>query len=142
MLLPTCKAKCHRRADIACTAALQPDHAVAVPPLVTLCTSSLCAAGNVEMLVRGSLPGSHWDWQAGADFSYSKWEGEDAGSSEAAPSSTPGSDEDAAGSGDEVAEGQPAPQGDPTSEGDPTMHPHASSRPGAPLGADNHVHPG
>ena len=28
--------------------------------------------------MRGKLPGSHWDWQSGADFQFSKWQTEDA----------------------------------------------------------------
>ena len=82
------------------------------------------------MLVRGELPGSHWDWQAGADFRYSKWEGEDAGGSEAPACS---SAEDAAGSGDEAAEEQHATFGAFTPPRDPLFHSHASSRPGEVL---------
>ena len=35
-------------------------------------------AGNVELMVRGKLPGSHWDWKSGADFQFSNWQTEDA----------------------------------------------------------------
>ena len=37
--------------------------------------------------MRGRLPGSHWDWQSGADFRFSKWQSEE-GAEEA--SSQPG----------------------------------------------------
>ena len=79
------------------------------------------------MLVRGSVPASHWDWQAGADFRYSKWEGEDAGASAPGPaSSMPGAREDGGSSGDEASEGGTEVQRGPSS----TFYAHASSVPG------------